>query len=320
MKKKLIAALATMVVSVTAFAGCANADNVAKDLGNQIKAEAIQLKTNNGQAVANQIKTNDGQTVANNEQNNLDNSIATTTESLENNENEDQECLDNNISIVGASDTESESDITSDYTENNQNITSNEQTIPQQPSDSNLKPQNEQTKVPNVVETETTTTKAPETNTNNNEKVDNQPVVNNNSSVKYMADFEADILKYTNIERQKAGLEPLKLNNTAFGFARSKSEEMIRLNYFDHNSPENGYISDVAKKNNWRYSYIGENIYTMSYSGDITTVINGQKIVDAWMNSPGHRANILNANFKEIGIGVAYANGELMATQLFYTP
>lgn len=141
------------------------------------------------------------------------------------------------------------------------------------------------------------------------------------TGIQYMSTIEADIWTYTNQERQKNGLAPLTTNTTAAKYARSKSEEMIRLNYFEHKSPVNGYISDIAQRNNWKYSYIGENIYTMNFTGQrLEDVTSGQKIVQSWMNSPGHRANILNKNYTQIGIGVTYENGKVMATQIFYTP
>ncbi|GFP75878.1 CAP domain-containing protein [Clostridium fungisolvens] len=160
------------------------------------------------------------------------------------------------------------------------------------------------------------------TGTNSNGSGTNKAQPNQSSTgVQYMSTIESDILTYTNQERQKAGLAPLTINTTAAKYARSKSEEMIRLNYFDHKSPVNGYISDIAQRNNWRYSYIGENIYTMNFTGQrVEDVASGQSIVQSWMNSPGHRANILNKNYTQIGIGVTYENGKVMATQIFYTP
>jgi uncharacterized protein YkwD len=165
-----------------------------------------------------------------------------------------------------------------------------------------------------------TNTNGSGTNSNGSGTNKAQPSQSSNG-VQYMSTIEADILTYTNQERQKIGLAPLTINATAAKYARSKSEEMIRLNYFDHKSPVNGYITDIAQKNSWRYSYIGENIYTMNFTGQrIEDVASGQKIVQSWMNSPGHRANILNKSYTQIGIGVTYENGKAMATQIFYTP
>ena len=134
----------------------------------------------------------------------------------------------------------------------------------------------------------------------------------------YLARVEDEIFNTTNAERQKNGLAPLKRNSTANKYARSKSLEMLDLNYFDHNSPKNGYIQDIAKRDGWKYSRIGENIYTMS-SGRASS-INGSAITNSWMNSEGHRRNILNKEYTDIGIGVTYRNGKLYATQVFYTP
>jgi len=134
----------------------------------------------------------------------------------------------------------------------------------------------------------------------------------------YLAKVEDEIFTATNNERVKAGLQPLKRNSTADGYARSKSLEMLNLNYFDHKSPTNGYISDIAKRDGWNYSRIGENIYTMT--GSSASSASGTAINDSWMSSPGHRANILNKDYTDIGIGVTYRNNTLYATQTFYTP
>ncbi|MEG0641670.1 MAG: CAP domain-containing protein, partial [Clostridium sp.] len=116
--------------------------------------------------------------------------------------------------------------------------------------------------------------------------------------------------------RQKVGAKPLKFNTTANKYARSKSAEMITLNYFAHESPKNGTIMDIAKKDGWKYSLIGENIYTSTGITDVKA----KAIVDGWMSSPGHRENILRAGYEEIGIGVAIKGNKVMATQIFYTP
>ena len=133
----------------------------------------------------------------------------------------------------------------------------------------------------------------------------------------YLAKVEDEIFTATNNERVKAGLQPLKRNSTANGYARSKSLEMLNLNYFDHKSPTNGYISDIAKRDGWKYSRIGENIYTMT--GSSASSASGTAINNSWMSSPGHKANILNKDYTDIGIGVTYRNNKLYATQTFYT-
>jgi uncharacterized protein YkwD len=134
----------------------------------------------------------------------------------------------------------------------------------------------------------------------------------------YLARVEDEIFTATNNERTKTGLKPLKRNSTANSYSRSKSLEMLNLNYFDHKSPNNGSIFDISNRDGWRYSRMGENIYTMT--GGSASSSSGTAITTAWMNSEGHKANILNGGYTDIGIGVTCRNNKLYATQIFYTP
>lgn len=166
------------------------------------------------------------------------------------------------------------------------------------------------------------TTKKPSTNvtkpSTNKTETNNKVETPTPSEGDYLARVEDEIFNATNAERQKQGLPALKRNSTANKYARSKSLEMLNLNYFDHNSPKNGYIQDIAKRDGWKYSRIGENIYTMT--GGQASNISGASITNSWMNSEGHRKNILNSGYTDIGIGVTFRNGKLYATQIFYTP
>lgn len=112
--------------------------------------------------------------------------------------------------------------------------------------------------------------------------------------------FEKKVVDLTNQERTKAGLKPLKSDNAALSkMARDKSTDMRDKNYFDHQSPTYGSPFDMMKKYGISYSSAGENIA----AGQKTP----EEVVQGWMNSPGHRANILNANFTTIGVG--YVSG-----------
>lgn len=125
---------------------------------------------------------------------------------------------------------------------------------------------------------------------------------------------EADeVIKLVNIERSKNGLAPLKANDELSKVATAKAQDMIDKNYFDHTSPTYGSPFDMMKKFNINYTAAGENI---AY---------GQKtpatVMDGWMNSSGHRANILNSNFTEIGVGVVKdKNGTPYWVQMFINP
>lgn len=109
--------------------------------------------------------------------------------------------------------------------------------------------------------------------------------------------FENKVAQLTNAERTKHGLKPLTFNWELARMARFKSEDMINKNYFDHNSPTYGSPFNMMKNFGIDYSYAGENIA----AGQTTP----EEVVNSWMNSPGHRANILNPNYTEIGVGLA---------------
>ncbi|WP_309089187.1 S-layer homology domain-containing protein [Domibacillus sp.] len=119
--------------------------------------------------------------------------------------------------------------------------------------------------------------------------------------------IEKAIGQLVNEERAKHGLAPVKLVNDVSFVARTKSKDMHDRGYFDHNSPTYGSPFDMLTDFGLRYSAAGENI-AAGYA-DAASVMEG------WMNSPGHRSNILNPDFKEIGIGVY----NLYYTQMFIT-
>lgn len=112
-----------------------------------------------------------------------------------------------------------------------------------------------------------------------------------------ISSFEQQVLDLTNAERAKAGLAPLKLNTELSRVARIKSQDMRDKNYFDHNSPTYGSPFDMMRSFGIKFTAAGENIA----AGQTTP----QQVVQGWMNSPGHRQNILNANYNQIGIGYA---------------
>ncbi|RHW41651.1 sporulation protein [Neobacillus notoginsengisoli] len=107
--------------------------------------------------------------------------------------------------------------------------------------------------------------------------------------------YEQQVVSLTNQERAKAGLPALKIDTALSKMAREKSRDMSANGYFDHNSPTYGSPFDMMKKFGITYSYAGENIAM----GQRTP----QEVVTAWMNSEGHRQNILNPNFTHIGVG-----------------
>ncbi|RXZ80355.1 hypothetical protein EBB07_19310 [Paenibacillaceae bacterium] len=111
--------------------------------------------------------------------------------------------------------------------------------------------------------------------------------------------FEQEVLNLVNQERTKAGLNALTMNTQLSKVAMAKAEDMHNNNYFDHQSPTYGSPFDMMKSFGISYSSAGENIAKGQRSP--------AEVMNQWMNSPGHRANILKNSFTEIGI--AYYNG-----------
>jgi uncharacterized YkwD family protein len=103
------------------------------------------------------------------------------------------------------------------------------------------------------------------------------------------------ILQLANAERAKVGAPALKSNTDLNKLATMKSQDIVEKNYFSHQSPTYGSPFDMMKKYGITYKTAGENIAM----GQRTP----EEVVTAWMNSPGHRANILKASFTHIGVG-----------------
>jgi len=117
----------------------------------------------------------------------------------------------------------------------------------------------------------------------------------NSTVVQGLTKDEKLMLDLVNNERIKAGLKPLEIDMRLVDISRKKSRDMIEKNYFGHISPTYGSPFDALKNAGVAYRYAGENI-----AGAPTV----EKAHQALMNSPGHRANILNPNFNKIGIGI----------------
>lgn len=124
---------------------------------------------------------------------------------------------------------------------------------------------------------------------------------------------ENEVIRLVNVERSKKGLQPLSANWELSRVARLKSQDMANKGYFSHQSPTYGSPFNMMESFGIRFSSAGENI---AY---------GQKtpaqVMSAWMNSPGHRANILSPSYTQIGVGLARnRNGVPYWTQMFIKP
>ena len=119
--------------------------------------------------------------------------------------------------------------------------------------------------------------------------------------------FEQEVIRLVNEQRVKNGLNPLTENWELSRVARYKSQDMVDNRYFSHTSPTYGSPFQMIRDFGISFRRAGENI---AY-GQRTP----QAVVNAWMNSSGHRANILNASYTQIGVGYV-ANGNYW-TQMF---
>jgi uncharacterized YkwD family protein/spore coat assembly protein SafA len=121
---------------------------------------------------------------------------------------------------------------------------------------------------------------------------------------------EQQVLELVNQERAKANLQPLKMDWELQRVARTKSCDMAQKGYFSHQSPTYGSPFDMMKQFNISFKTAGENIA----SGQRTP----QEVMQSWMNSQGHRENILKAEYTHLGVGYC-AGGSMghMWTQMF---
>ena len=128
----------------------------------------------------------------------------------------------------------------------------------------------------------------------NSDTVNNQ---NNNSSTQTstMNSDEKEVFDLINKQRTNNGLQALKVDTETQKVARIKAQDMVNNNYFSHTSPTYGTPFEMLKSFKISYKTAGENIAANS---------SNSAAVNSWMNSSGHKANILNSSFNYTGIGV----------------
>ncbi len=112
-----------------------------------------------------------------------------------------------------------------------------------------------------------------------------------------VATAEKNAVELMNADRRANGLSDLKVSSAVTAVARSHAQDMVNRKFFSHSNPDGKTPSDRLKAAGISYSAVGENI------AENTSV---QAAETAFMNSSGHRANILNSNYTTVGIGVAY--------------
>ncbi|NLI91766.1 MAG: SafA/ExsA family spore coat assembly protein [Peptococcaceae bacterium] len=125
--------------------------------------------------------------------------------------------------------------------------------------------------------------------------------------------LETEVVRLVNVERSKRGLHLLKQNWELSRVARYKSQDMINKGYFGHESPTYGSPFKMMESFGIKCSAAAENIACGQKAP--------QEVMSSWMNSTGHRNNILGPSFLEIGVGAAKdSQGNIYWTQMFIKP
>ena len=128
-----------------------------------------------------------------------------------------------------------------------------------------------------------------------NSSGNNSPTPSNTTSSTNLTQDELETFNLINQQRTNNGLSALKIDNEVQRVARIKAQDLVDNNYFDHNSPTYGTPFQMLKSFGITYKSAGENIAGNS---------SNSAAVNAWMNSPGHKANILNSNYNYTGLAV----------------
>lgn len=126
------------------------------------------------------------------------------------------------------------------------------------------------------------------------------------------AQIEAAVRQGINQVRQKNGLQPLKNNVQLTQVARNYSRQMAEKKFFSHTGADGSTLADRVRAGGISYWVVGENLYT---STNIPRPV--PSAIEGWMNSPGHRENILRSVYAETGVGVWRVGNTYYITQLF---
>ncbi len=121
------------------------------------------------------------------------------------------------------------------------------------------------------------------------------PEVSTPTVEEIQAEYVAEVFRLVNVERAAVGLSALQWHDSLMDAAQFKSDEMSELKYFDHSSPVYGAFTGIIKKFGVSFRTAGENIAWGQSSPS--------SVMSSWMNSSGHKANILSTQYTHIGIG-----------------
>ncbi len=138
---------------------------------------------------------------------------------------------------------------------------------------------------------------------------------NGSNSAEIIVDMEIEILNYTNQYRAQQQLSALTMDEHVRDVARQHSLDMVERDFFDHANPDGENPGARLDKAGVTYTLWAENIArNQGYSDP------AEKAMEQWIESPGHRANLINSSLTRLGVGVVAAGEEYYYTQLFIRP
>ena len=136
----------------------------------------------------------------------------------------------------------------------------------------------------------------------------------------FMAVLSDEIHRLTNIERKQAGVPALQYDNALAAIATGHSEDMAENDYFSHTEEDGCTLTCRIDEAGYKASYWGENIAWRSSTVLPEAEELAALFVDMWMNSEGHRINMLSSNYTHEGIGLARVGNKVYATANFSKP
>lgn len=136
------------------------------------------------------------------------------------------------------------------------------------------------------------------------------------ADVNYLSQVEQLIFEQVNVAREAEHLPLLNDSKQMQHYARLKSSDMANRDYFAHENPDGDLMTVFMQQDGMSYHAWGENIAYISGESNPETL--AQQFMDNWMNSKGHRANILSSDFSSMGVGVYQIGDKVYATQEFY--
>lgn len=305
MKNRAIAILISFILLVLGTVSCDTADKSTSENTTNNKADTNNNETNSSKEEENKTNTSKSETNKSTTENNTNQSATNdnTTTGVPN-AAKDPSIKEEVPQVEDRTPTTSNKTPVTDNkqpsTENKAPTTNNKTQVTENKAPTtNNKTQVTENKAPTIQE-QTPTIDAPKQET---------------SSTMFMDQVESMIFAKVNQERAKAGVAALTYNKTMEKYARIKSQDMGDRGYFSHNDPEGRLITDKMRSDGVTYKAWGENIAYIGGVSDPTALAN--QFMTNWMNSQGHRENILSTNFTSIGVGVYKIGKTVYATQQF---